>query len=434
MGYSAVRIFLFCARLATVATALFAVCVPLNAQIACDCAAILPDGSCSCPGCDAFFSSVDKAMPAVDPQVDSETPPPVVDPLVQDTPPSTVGTPDINQLATGNFASTFGSVAGGVGVPSMIGDFFGGGFSYLQFPGSGFTNGTVGQNAIIAAAGGDRQLKWAENNSPFPQNRVFFNYHHFHNAVIGADSLEHNLDRFTFGIEKTFLGGDASFEVRVPFASTVTSSPSIFDTSRVMDTEFGNISFALKALLHRQANFATSVGLGIVVPTGDDFVVDSFINNRFENGEVHLQPFLGVYYAPSRRVFTQFFTQLDFDAGESEVVIGSQSDSLNQQTLLMLDYAVGYWLTRGRRGCIRGIAPLVELHYTTTLEDQEYGVYSGQGVFVEDLRRDVLNLTGGLFFQLGRASSMKVGAVAPLRDGTDKLFDSEFGLQFVRNF
>lgn len=349
--------------------------------------------------------------------------------------PAPVAAPSIDQLATGSFASSFGAVAGGTGVPSMIGDFFGGNFNYLQFPGDPVSgNNAIGNNATVAIAGGDRQLKWAENNSPFPQDRVFFNYHHFHNAVIGSDSRSHNVDRFTFGLEKTFLDGDASLEVRVPFASTITSSPSIFDPSRVMDTEFGNISLAIKGLLYREGNFATAIGLGIVLPSGDDFVVESNVSNHFENGAVHLQPFLGVFYSPSQRVFTQFFTQIDFDAGSSEVLIGELSDELNQQSLLMLDYSIGYWLSQGRRGCVRAIAPMLELHYTTSIEDQDYGVFSGQGIFVQDYRRDVLNVTGGLFFQLGRMSSLKVGAVAPLRNGSDKLFDSEFGLQFVRNY
>ncbi len=101
----------------------------------------------------------------------------------------------------------------------------------------------------------------------------------------------------------------------------------------------------------------------------------------------------------------------------------------------MLDYSVGVWLLQDNRNkYVRGIAPMVELHYTTTLEDQDYGAFSGQQIFVPDLRRDYLNLTGGLFFRLGAMSSLKVGGVAPLRDGTDKPFDAEIGVQFVRNF
>jgi hypothetical protein len=161
----------------------------------------------------------------------------------------------------------------------------------------------------------------------------------------------------------------------------------------------------------------------------------------FENESLHLQPFLAGYFAPRPRSFHLVLLQWDFDVTGSDVTIpsnsslgsGGQSSELTDQTLWYIDYAYGFWVLRNPHArYLRGLAPMVELHYTTTLEDQEYGSFEGQGIFVEDPRRDVLNLTGGLYFQLGDFSALKVAGSAPLRDGRDKLYDAELGVQFVR--
>jgi hypothetical protein len=109
--------------------------------------------------------------------------------------------------------------------------------------------------------------------------------------------------------------------------------------------------------------------------------------------------------------------------------------TLQNQSLLFLDYSMGYWLHRDARcRCLTGVAPIIELHYTTSMQDLDLGPFAGRGIFVEDLRRDVLNLTGGFYFELGGTSALKVAGVAPLREGADKLFDAELSVQYVRRF
>jgi hypothetical protein len=89
--------------------------------------------------------------------------------------------------------------------PSMVGDFLGGGFLL-----------TSGQTVPIAR--GDRRFKVAENVSPIPRDRILFNYNHFHNSLTDINGASRDLDRFTFGFEKTFLHGRASIETRLPLA------------------------------------------------------------------------------------------------------------------------------------------------------------------------------------------------------------------------
>ncbi len=72
----------------------------------------------------------------------------------------------------------------------------------------------------------------------------------------------------------------------------------------------------------------------------------------------------------------------------------------------------------GRR-YLTGVAGLLELHYTSTLQDSDVLNATQAGlpgfIVVAGNRRDLLNLTSGLHFQLGPASNLRIGAVTPLR-------------------
>lgn len=63
------------------------------------------------------------------------------------------------------------------------------------------------------SAGG---FKIAENESPRPQDRIFFNNNFFDN-INNTNTDIASVQRQTIGFEKTFLDGDASVGVRVPF-------------------------------------------------------------------------------------------------------------------------------------------------------------------------------------------------------------------------
>jgi hypothetical protein len=77
---------------------------------------------------------------------------------------------------------------------------------------------------------------------------------------------------------------------------------------------------------------------------------------------------------------------------------------------------------------------MIELHYTSTLQDlDEPNIGSSSDVFERDFRRDALNITGGLLFQMGSQTSLRVAGVAPLRNDA-LMFDSEFGLQLIRRY
>jgi hypothetical protein len=377
-----------------------------------------------CPGCQAFSQGESAMSPSEAPQA------------MESDDEGTVELPSDDAVASTPLGSDYGTALASAGaVPNMIGDFFGNGYNYQVFNG-----------ATVTTAGGDRRFKYADNNSPFPQDRVFFNYHHFHNALVGPTGADRDLDRFTFGLEKTILSDNTSIEVRTPFAAAL-AADTVVGVGDDREAEFGNVSIALKQILYRNACTAISAGLGIVFPTGDDNTVtnDDVLQITFENESYHLQPFIAMYNAPTERWFNLFFMQWDFDATGSDVILPASSfltnssfdevSTLQDQTLWYIDYTWGYWIHRNRRAqCLTGVATLVELHYSTTLQDQDYGSFVNRGIFVQDDRRDVLNLTTGLYFQLGDLSSLALAVGAPLRDGSDKLYDTELGVQFVRRF
>ena len=293
-----------------------------------------------------------------------------------------------------------------------------------------------------SAGGVVGRQKIGENNSPIPVDRVFFNYNYFNNAPFTATGV--NVHRFTPGFEKTFLDRMCSFEMRFPFASTLDSNIIVDGSNDTSAAEFGNLHLALKALLFRDEILAISAGLGISEPTADDIRVAAFNGAplvRFKNEAVHLQPFLGTLYTPNERFFAQGFAQLDFDANGNELHANTRGAGLrhvgtiHDQTLLYLDGSLGYWLYHcpDASQFVTGLAPMVELHLNTTINDPDFvqagtlQVQSGPGNF------STLNFTCGLNVELRQRSSMLFGLVIPI-GGDDQPFDFEASVLFNYQF
>jgi hypothetical protein len=130
---------------------------------------------------------------------------------------------------------------------------------------------------------------------------------------------------------------------------------------------------------------------------------------------------------------TVLFTE--FDGAPVENV-----GKLNEQTLLYLDLAVGYWLYRDSEAPrLTGVAVVGETHYTTTLQDADiiFGTDPNANLLIGnvDNRFDVVNGTIGLQFLFFDLSSLRVAGVFPLGERPDqRFFDSEVQVQFNRQF
>ncbi len=295
-------------------------------------------------------------------------------------------------------------------------------------------------SADLALAGASN-FNAAENNRALPTDRVFFGYNGFFNAVDmitpnGAQSSD--IHMYKIGFEKTLLDGQWSIEARMPLLSSLAMNSQVLSTDA---GNVGNLSIFAKRLLVADDGNAIAAGLGFGLPTGQDLIVQAGQNQlRFTNEALHLMPFVAWTSAPTDDLFVNAFGQVDFAASGNDVVSpGGVQGTFNDQNLLHLDASLGRWLisNTGRR-YLTGVAGLLELHYTSTLQDSDVINATQAGlpgfIVVAGNRRDLLNLTSGVHVQLGPASNLRVGVVSPLRAAPDRAFDSEIQVVLNRVF
>ncbi len=362
---------------------------------------------------------------------------------------------DSNQQSSSSFDNSFGATspesAGLASVPMFIGDFFGVGTQIRVISRTPNFPEEAIATSDFPVAGGSRQAKIGENDNIWPRDRLFFTYHHFHNALssqasdFGANLQQRtfSVDQYTFGMEKAFLCDTWSLEVLVPFTGRYQFVTPNFD---IFGGKAGNLAVIAKWKFLELPALAFGTGIGVTLPTGSD--ASGRVNDtRFtlENRAVHLLPYIGFLCAPSHRFYYQGTLQLDiptngnsFEFSDPFFMPSGGKLSFKDQNLLYLDLSAGYWFLGNPPShcCDRFAAAVVgELHYTTTLNDSDLAVASlmslSENFGFQDLRLssagnrfDVVNLTTGLHFELHRAS-FRVAGVFPLTSDTNRFFDAE---------
>lgn len=293
----------------------------------------------------------------------------------------------------------------------------------------------------IPSPGGARSVKIAENDKALPMDRVFFMYNHFQNALDGSiDGLGARafpVDQYTIGVEKTFFDQLWSVELRLPFSRT----PQVTGTDLAIDTgDVGNLAIVLKRLLFVTETTAVGVGLPIGTPTGSDVTGQALASSfSLSNDAVHLAPFVGFAHAPNDRVFSQGFLQIDVATQGNRIIYGGNDlGRLHEQTLLYLDYSMGYWLYRNPSApYLTGLAAVVEYHYTTTLQNADLVGGTDGSQFLQFgnayNRQDISNLTIGLHTELG-LTTVRVGGAFPLGGNSNRLYDAEVQFSVNRRF
>jgi len=336
------------------------------------------------------------------------------------------------------------------GTPDMFGDFFRVG-SQLQvrlLP----TNPATGVFDLPLAAGSPR-LSVAENNGTLPQDRVYVLYNHFQNALTdttggllgGPLQQAFCVDRYTLGFEKTFLDRTWSVELRMPLAGTGDYSTT---DAEVTGGNVGNLAIVLKRLIYESDTSAATIGLGIDSRTGSD-VQGHLLTTDFavHNQAVCLVPYIAFVKKPSDDYFFQGFLSLNVPTNGNRIAYHdpingwSTLGTLNESTLLQLDLEAGRWLYRNPDADVfTGLASVVELHYTTTLQDADHvggtvpaSALQWQFGDVAD-RADILDLTVGLHGEFTSNTLCRVGLAVPLLTGTNRCFDSELQVQIERRF
>jgi hypothetical protein len=335
----------------------------------------------------------------------------------------------------------FGSVLSGATTPEMMGDFFGPGGVPSVFSRDSNTYVT----AIPNAAYGLGRMKLAENNSPIPRDRIFFNYSLFTGVPLANEPV--TVNRFSPGFEKTFLGGLASFELRTPFGSTIDNDVFADGSTTNQEVQFGNLFLGLKGVLLQKDNWLLTSGASLLLPTAADTrVIDPMSDREFlriNNESTHIMPFIGGAYLPTNRLFAQWMVQCDIDANGNSVIVtdGNAAESkigtLQDFTLLYTDMSIGYWLYkagRGERRAITGIAPVTELHYNRALTEGD--VVSDDRNIVSGVLSDFdnVNIQVGVIFDIRRNSRLGLGYATPLGNKFDRVFDNEFRVTYNRYF
>lgn len=237
--------------------------------------------------------------------------------------------------------------------------------------------------------------KIAENESPSPQSRVFFNYNYYNNVNgLGAD-----VHREMPGFEQAFLDGAASFGMRVPVFQ---------DTNGLLNLDgFGDIVLNGKYawLNDRTRGNVVSSGMSLVVPSGRAF--------RFPGGptmrdEVFLPWLGGVFSRP--RYYVQGFSSSAIPTDFRDFAI------------YFNDVSAGYWLIRNDRDSgLTGLVPSFEAHVATPLNHR--------GVTTLPIgMQDSVALTFGAHLIFAQRSVLTLGVVTPVTG--PKMFDVEALAQF----
>ncbi len=323
----------------------------------------------------------------------------------------------------------------------MFGDSFGSlsGVTFTTVTNEGSDTSTSAPGAIrLPKTGGARVVK-NEHNRALPTDRVFGLYHHFENAL-QLENTDTNVDVFTLGFEKTFLEGNASIELRMPFNNPVGLSAG-FGGQSFQTQAAGDLIVNFKALLFSDDSQALSLGLLVNTPTGNDLTVSQRVDSgtstfTLKNDAVHLIPFLAYQAAPNDDFFFNGFLQVDTPTNANNVVAGSGTNrreaTVRDQTLLYVDASFGYWLFRDEEAeFLTGLAGVLELHYTAALnraDNVDFNfVHFGDGPG----RFNVINLTTGVQANIGRSTLVRASFVAPLRGDPNRFFDSEVSLAIV---
>ncbi len=232
-------------------------------------------------------------------------------------------------------------------------------------------------------------FKIAENESPRPLDRIFVTGNYYSDvdrSILASSGGSANVYREMLGFEKTFLGGDASVGVRLPYFQ-LTGGPGL------AETRIGDVSLLFKYAFvnDRSTGNLASAGVVLTAPTGPSLPLagQSSVNPTF------VQPWIGGIWN-WKDLYVQNFLSVAVPTDARDV------------SYFFKSVAVGYWLYRTQEAnrLLTAIVPDAELHLNTPLNHR--GSDSSPIGYP-----DTLDFTGGCYFFLRRAV-LGVGVGAPL--------------------
>lgn len=289
-------------------------------------------------------------------------------------------------------------------------------------------------NAANAGAAVVGRSRIADNNSPLPRTRVFFDYSFIDNVAVSQNGV--SVNRFTPGMEWA-ANDKTSVEIRVPFATTLSSDIMLDSATDTGRTEFGDFFLAFKQLLMQGEDFAISGGVGVTLPSANDLgVIDGQGNTLVlvENRAVHVMPFLAGIANLTGRFFSQGFIQVDVDTLGSQVYTApvgggflANGGRLRDTSRLYADLGFGYWLRKrgeSKDAVFNAIIPTFELHYDTTLGDPTaIATANGYTLGRNSGRVSNMTLVFGSTFEVDNTNALSIGYAMPAGNSSDQMFD-----------
>jgi hypothetical protein len=260
-----------------------------------------------------------------------------------------------------------------------------------------------------------RGIKISENQSPAPQDRVFYSFNYFGEVNQALNKrFEASVDglrvyRETIGIEKTFNDGDGSFGVRLPI-NTVSANSTItgkFAKLAGTSTAVGDLSFFTKYVFVRDPATGSLVsgGLALSTRTGPaDFAGAKYLAAL---DATSIQPFVGYIWSRDR-FYLHGFLALDTPA------------SLSLPIMVYNDVGIGYFVLKRTDpfDWLTAIAPTFEVHINDPLTHNDWTNRNDPGA-----APNVVNLTSGINFEFSHRSILTLGLVTPVTG--PKPFDYE---------
>jgi hypothetical protein len=250
------------------------------------------------------------------------------------------------------------------------------------------------------------RLKISENQSPKPQDRVFytFNFYADVNQYLNKKFQEPvaglRVYREILGFEKTFLDGNGSFGMRLPI-DTVSANSTLPATSPHLagtSTSTGDLSLFGKYVIAGDpatGNLMTA-GLAIGTPNGPSrFAGAKYLQSLHATT---IQPFIGYIWSRDR-FYVHGFTAIDTPA------------SSRLATLLYNDVGIGYFVHKSDdpQAWLTAVVPTFEVHVNDPLNHRDWNNRFDAGAVP-----DVVNLTYGINFTFNRRSILTFGMVTPV--------------------
>lgn len=266
--------------------------------------------------------------------------------------------------------------------------------------------GTPSPRLASAVVPSVRGFKIAENQSPQPQDRVFFTMDYFNNLNGALNTRfespvkDMTAFRYIFGLEKTFDGGFGSVGVRLPLDQLSANSAisGNFAKPGGTSTALNDLSVFTKYILKVDPATGSliSAGLEMTLPTGPA----QFAGAKYIQGiqSTEIQPFIG-YLLIRDRFYLHGFLSLSAPASVRDV------------TMVYNDLGIGYFLYRDPdpESFLTSIAPTFEVHVNDPLNHRDW-------FNVNDISAtpDIVDLTYGVNVGIAHQAVLTFGWVTPV--------------------